>query len=122
MKLTAKLADIFRSEYVHAVQLDQEMIGAALCKYKSFRLTKVCLCGALIDAECFFPDCLQSLKAVDLVGADDDNEVILVKSYRVEINSYRFQDHKVAQIHEALSLCGEAILLPSTSYNGAWER
>lgn len=80
------------------------------------------LCGPFVDAECFFPDCLQSLKAVDIVCTDDDYTFILVESHTVEINSYVLQDGKAAETQEALSLCGEAILLPSAEFDGAWER
>ena len=85
-------------------------------------VTELRLCGSFVDAECFFPDCLKSLKAVDLVGADDDNEVILAKDYVIEINSYKMQDSKAAETQGALSLCVEAIHLPSAIFHGAWER
>ncbi|KAL5345497.1 hypothetical protein ACLOAV_009247 [Pseudogymnoascus australis] len=102
-KLTAMLEAIFNSEYVQTIQIGHEIIGAA-----SY-------------AECFFPDCLKSLKAVDIVGAEDGDEVILTKRYTIEINSYKLEDRKVAETLEALSLCGEAMLLPSVRLDGAWE-
>lgn len=74
------------------------------------------------DAECFFPDCLESLKVVDIVGTDDDYSFILVAAHRVEINSYVLQDRKAPEIQEALSLHGEVILLPSAELDNAWER
>lgn len=82
----------------------------------------LCLCDSSVDAECFFPDCLQSLKAVDLVGADEDDELVLVERYTVEINSYKMDGRKTVEIHEDLSLCGEAIHLPSARLDGSWER
>ncbi|KFZ20714.1 hypothetical protein V502_03046 [Pseudogymnoascus sp. VKM F-4520 (FW-2644)] len=103
-KLTTKLEDVFRSKCVHAVSLDHEMIGKDLY------------------AECFFPDCLQSLKAVELFGASDDHEYVLVKDYMVEINCYRLKDGKSVETQEALSICGEAILLPSARFDDAWDR
>ncbi|KFY26219.1 hypothetical protein V493_04214 [Pseudogymnoascus sp. VKM F-4281 (FW-2241)] len=103
-KLTTKIEDIFNSQSVVAVRIDDEMVGKDLY------------------AECFFPDCLQSLKAVDLVGADDDDEFILVERYTVEINSYKMDGRKTVEIHEDLSLCGEAIHLPSARFDGSWER
>jgi hypothetical protein len=78
--------------------------------------------GYLVDAECFFPDCLQSLKAVELVGADDDCRYILVKEYMVQINCYTLEDRKTVETDEALSMCGEAILLPSAEFDDAWDR
>ncbi|OBT59051.1 hypothetical protein VE04_01024 [Pseudogymnoascus sp. 24MN13] len=103
-ELTTKLEVIFRSQCIHAVELDHELIGDDLY------------------AECFFPDCLQSLKAVELVGADDDCRYILVKEYMVQINCYTLEDRKTVETDEALSMCGEAILLPSAEFDDAWDR
>ncbi|KFY49255.1 hypothetical protein V495_00636 [Pseudogymnoascus sp. VKM F-4514 (FW-929)] len=103
-KITTKLEVIFRSQCIHAVELDHEMIGEDLY------------------AECFFPDCLHSLKAVDIVGTDDDYPFILVESHTVEINVYALQDGKAAKTQEALSLCGDAMLLPSVGFGNAFER
>ncbi|OBT85425.1 hypothetical protein VE02_04842 [Pseudogymnoascus sp. 03VT05] len=103
-ELTTKLEDVFRSQRVHAVRLDHEMIGKDLY------------------AECFFPECLQSLKAVELVGADDDCRYILVKEYMVEINCYTLKGRKTVATEEALSMCGEAILLPSAEFDDSWDR
>ncbi|OBT62938.1 hypothetical protein VE03_07886 [Pseudogymnoascus sp. 23342-1-I1] len=102
--LTTELECVFRSQSVHAVELDREMIGDYLYE------------------ECVFPDSLQSLKAVDLVGADDDYPFILIEGHRIEINSYALQDRKGAEILEDLSLCGEAILLPNAEFDNSWER
>ncbi|KFY02559.1 hypothetical protein O988_02078 [Pseudogymnoascus sp. VKM F-3808] len=102
-KITTKLEVIFRSQCIHAVELDHEMIGEDLY------------------AECFFPDCLHSLKAVDIVGTDDDYPFILVESHTVEINVYSLQDGKAAKTQEALSLCGDAMLLPSVGFGNAFE-
>ncbi|KFY07122.1 hypothetical protein V492_07430 [Pseudogymnoascus sp. VKM F-4246] len=103
-KLTAKIEDVFRSQCVHAVELDHDMIGD-----NSY-------------AECNFPDCVQSLRAVDFVGTKDDYPFTLTEGLRIEINSYALQDRKATEIQEALSLCGEGIPLPSARFNGAWER
>lgn len=78
--------------------------------------------GSIADTECFFPDCLESLKVVDIVGIDDGYPFILVAAHRVEINSYVLQDHKAPEIQEALSLQGEVIPLPSAALGDAWER
>ncbi|KFY39351.1 hypothetical protein V494_04018 [Pseudogymnoascus sp. VKM F-4513 (FW-928)] len=103
-KLTAKIEDVFKSQCVHAVELDHEMIGD-----DSY-------------AECNFPDCVQSLRAVDFIGTKDDFPFTLIKGLRIEINSYALQDRKPTEIQEALSLCGEGISLPSARFDGVWER
>ncbi|KFZ12776.1 hypothetical protein V501_04047 [Pseudogymnoascus sp. VKM F-4519 (FW-2642)] len=103
-ELTAKLEDVFRSKRIHAVEVDHEMIGDNLY------------------AECLFPDCVRSLKAVDIVDTDDDHSFVLVEGHTVNINAYVLRDGKDAEIEGALSLCGDPILLPCAGFDNAWER
>ena len=98
------------------------MIGDDSCRHSFIFLNGAALIWPFIDAECFFSDCLQSLRAVDIVGTDDDCPIILVEGHAVEINSYALEDGKIAETQEALSPCGEAILLPSAEFDGDWER
>lgn len=75
-----------------------------------------------LDEECFFPNAVQSVRAMDYVGTGDKSGIIFTKTCNVVINTYQLRDGKELPIPGELLSCIDPQVLPSIDYEGHWEK